>query len=86
LISALPTKHQPVLAHHEFRPILNPWLLYSLHRDQVDWFMAAANFDRITCDAAILGGKPCMGGTRLSVDFILEPPASNGSRPGARGA
>ena len=42
--------------------------------------MAAANFDRITCDPAILGGKPCIRGTRLSVDFILELLASNATR------
>jgi uncharacterized protein (DUF433 family) len=27
---------------------------------------------QIVSDAAILGGKPCVRGTRLSVEFILE--------------
>ena len=31
---------------------------------------------RITTDPAILGGKPCVRGTRLSVEFILELIAS----------
>lgn len=31
---------------------------------------------RITTDPAILGGKPCIRGTRLSVEFILELIAS----------
>jgi uncharacterized protein (DUF433 family) len=29
-------------------------------------------FTYITSDPAILGGKPCIKGTRLSVEFILE--------------
>jgi uncharacterized protein (DUF433 family) len=29
-------------------------------------------FDRIVHDPAILGGKPCIKGTRISVEFILE--------------
>jgi uncharacterized protein (DUF433 family) len=29
-------------------------------------------FERITSDPAILGGKPCIKGTRISVEFILE--------------
>ena len=29
-------------------------------------------FDRITSDPAILGGKPCIKGTRISVELILE--------------
>ena len=29
-------------------------------------------FPRIVCDPAILGGKPCVKGTRLSVEFLLE--------------
>lgn len=29
-------------------------------------------FDRIVADTSILGGKPCIKGTRLSVEFILE--------------
>lgn len=31
-------------------------------------------------DAAILGGKPCIRGTRLSVEFLLELAASGASR------
>ena len=31
---------------------------------------------RIKTDPAILGGKPCIRGTRLSVEFILELMAS----------
>ncbi|MBI4580168.1 MAG: DUF433 domain-containing protein [Planctomycetes bacterium] len=37
-------------------------------------------FDRITCDPAILGGKPCIRGTRISVEFILELVASGASK------
>ena len=33
-------------------------------------------FDRISSDPAILGGKPCIKGTRISVEFILELIAS----------
>ena len=33
-------------------------------------------FDRIVTDPAILGGKPCIRGTRISVEFILELVAS----------
>lgn len=33
-------------------------------------------FDRIVSDPAILGGKPCVQGTRISVEFILELVAS----------
>lgn len=32
--------------------------------------------DRIVIDAKICAGKPCIRGTRLSVDFILELLAS----------
>ena len=35
--------------------------------------------ERITCDPEILGGKPCIKGTRISVEFILELLASGGS-------
>lgn len=28
--------------------------------------------DHIVCDPAILGGKPTLTGTRLSVEFVLE--------------
>jgi uncharacterized protein (DUF433 family) len=34
----------------------------------------------ITADPAILGGKPCIKGTRLSVEFILELFASGATR------
>jgi uncharacterized protein (DUF433 family) len=37
-------------------------------------------FDRITSDPKVLSGKPCIRGTRLSVEFILELFASGGSR------
>ena len=29
-------------------------------------------FNYITADPTVLGGKPCIKGTRLSVEFILE--------------
>ena len=37
-------------------------------------------FDRITSDPAILGGKPVIRGTRISVAMILEWIASGASR------
>ncbi len=37
-------------------------------------------FSRISSDPSILGGKPCIRGTRLSVEFILELLASGASR------
>ena len=37
-------------------------------------------FARIISDPGILGGKPCVKGTRLSVEFILELVASGASR------
>lgn len=37
-------------------------------------------FDRITSDPAILGGAPCIKGTRISVTMILEWIAS-GAEP-----
>jgi uncharacterized protein (DUF433 family) len=37
-------------------------------------------FNYITSDSAILGGKPCIKGTRLSVEFILELFASGATR------
>jgi uncharacterized protein (DUF433 family) len=37
-------------------------------------------FSRICSDPAILGGKPCVRGTRVSVEFILELLASGASR------
>jgi uncharacterized protein (DUF433 family) len=33
-------------------------------------------FDRITSNPAILGGKPIIRGTRISIEFILDLPAS----------
>lgn len=40
----------------------------------------AAAFPRIISDPAVLRGKPCIRGTRLSVEFILELIASGASR------
>ncbi|MBE7468221.1 MAG: DUF433 domain-containing protein [Anaerolineae bacterium] len=37
-------------------------------------------FTHITADPDILGGKPCIKGTRLSVEFILELFASGATR------
>lgn len=37
-------------------------------------------FDRIISDPAILGGKPVIRGTRISVQMILEWMASGASR------
>jgi uncharacterized protein (DUF433 family) len=37
-------------------------------------------FDRIVSDPAILGGKPIVRGTRISVEFILELIASGATR------
>lgn len=37
-------------------------------------------FDRITSDVAILGGKPIVRGTRISVEMILEWIASGATR------
>ena len=37
-------------------------------------------FTHIVTDPAILGGKPCVKGTRISVEFILELVASGASR------
>jgi len=36
-------------------------------------------FDRIVNNPAILGGKPIIDGTRLSVEFVLEFMASGGT-------
>lgn len=36
-------------------------------------------FDEIVSDPDILGGKPIIRGTRISVEFILELVASGGS-------
>ena len=37
-------------------------------------------FDRIVADPEILGGKPCIRGTRISVEFLLELFAEGASR------
>jgi uncharacterized protein (DUF433 family) len=37
-------------------------------------------FDRITADPAILGGKPIIRGTRISVAMVLEWMASGATR------
>ena len=37
-------------------------------------------FAHITSDPAILGGKPCIRGTRISIEFILELFASGATR------
>ena len=37
-------------------------------------------FDRIVRDPGILGGKPIIKGTRISVEIVLEWLASGGSR------
>lgn len=37
-------------------------------------------FDRITANPAILGGKPIVRGTRISVEIILEWIASGATR------
>jgi uncharacterized protein (DUF433 family) len=37
-------------------------------------------FDHIGFDPAILGGKPCIKGTRISVEFLLELVAAGASR------
>jgi uncharacterized protein (DUF433 family) len=35
--------------------------------------------DRITSNPEVLGGKPCIRGTRISVEFVLELLASGAS-------
>jgi uncharacterized protein (DUF433 family) len=37
-------------------------------------------FTHITSDPDILGGKPCIKGTRISIEFILELFASGATR------
>jgi len=39
-----------------------------------------SNFSHITSDPAVLGGKPIVRGTRISVEMILEWFASGASR------
>lgn len=41
--------------------------------------MDTVMFDRIASDPTILGGKPCVKGTRIGVEFILELIASRGT-------
>jgi len=41
----------------------------------------ATIFDRIVSDPGILGGKPCVRGTRISVEFLLELLASGANQP-----
>lgn len=38
--------------------------------------------DWITCTQSVLGGKPCVRGTRISLEFLLELLA-NGATPEA---
>jgi uncharacterized protein (DUF433 family) len=45
-----------------------------------------ATNDLIVCRPGVLGGKPCIKGTRLSVEFILELFASGGDRAQVRDA
>jgi len=37
-------------------------------------------FDRISADPGVLRGKPCVKGTRISVEFLLELVASGATR------
>ncbi len=37
-------------------------------------------FEHITCRPGVLGGKPCIKGTRLSVEFIIELAAAGAGR------
>jgi uncharacterized protein (DUF433 family) len=46
--------------------------------------MTFAGFDRITSDPAVLGGKPCIRGMRLSVQRVLQILAENASRDDLR--
>ena len=42
-------------------------------------------YQRIVSDSAILGGKPIVKGTRISVEFLLELFASGATREGELG-
>jgi len=46
--------------------------------------MTYPGFDRITSDPAILGGKPCVRGMRLSVQRALENVAAYSDRAAIR--
>jgi len=37
------------------------------------WFMFDENFDRITQNPAVMGGKPCIRGMRVTVGMNLSP-------------
>ncbi|MEO8083653.1 MAG: DUF433 domain-containing protein [Ardenticatenales bacterium] len=37
-------------------------------------------FERIVTRSEVLGGKPCIRGTRISIDFLLDLFASGASR------
>jgi uncharacterized protein (DUF433 family) len=39
-----------------------------------------ANYDRITADPEILGGKPCIRGLRISVQLVLKLMADYNNR------
>lgn len=41
--------------------------------------MNLSNFQHLVADPAILGGKPCLKGTRISVQIVLEWLASGAS-------
>jgi uncharacterized protein (DUF433 family) len=61
-------------AHHAKAPGLEPGIvrLVATRRHSM--------FDRITSDPAILGGKPIIRGTRISVEIVLEWIASGATR------
>ncbi len=53
-------------------------LIESRNADPGDWSLVM--YDRITFDPTILGGKPIIRGTRISVEIILEWLASGATR------
>ncbi len=55
---------------------------YSSNKQQVNYHTVheAEILERTTSDPAILGGKPCIKGTRISVEFILGLFASGAKR------